>query len=93
MLPQRQVVCYDEGIKCATISLSDDLAACLEREVQRTRTSASDIARRALTAYLGLDATQPRHLPFAALGSSGFEHTARDIEAVLAAEWDRASDR
>jgi metal-responsive CopG/Arc/MetJ family transcriptional regulator len=79
-------------MKRTTISLSDELAACLEREARRTGTSASDIARQALTAYLGLDATQPRHLPFAALGSSGIEHTARDIEAILAAEWDHASD-
>ena len=80
-------------MKRTTISLSDDLAACLEREAQRTRTSASDIARRALTVYLGLDGTEPRHLPFAALGSSGFQHTARDIEAILAVEWDHVGDR
>jgi metal-responsive CopG/Arc/MetJ family transcriptional regulator len=80
-------------MKRTTISLSDELAACLEREAQRTSTSASDIARRALKAYLGIDGTQPRHLPFAALGGSGFQHTARDVEEILAAEWDHAGDR
>jgi len=86
-------VCYYEGVKRTSIALPDDLAACLDREAQRTGTSASDIARRALAAYLGLNETQPRRLPFAALGSSGFQHTARDVEEILAAEWDHAGDR
>ena len=80
-------------MKRTTISLPDDLAACLEHEAERSGTSASDVARRALAAYLGLDGTQPRDLPFAALGSSGFHHTARDVEEILAAEWGHAGDR
>jgi len=80
-------------MKRTTITLPDELAACLEHEAQRSGTSASHVARQALTVYLGLDATQLRRLPFAALGSSGFQHTARDVEEILAAEWDHAGDR
>ena len=80
-------------MKRTSIALPDDLAACLDQEAQRTGTSASDIARRALAAYLGLDGTQPRHVPFAALGSSGYQHTARDVEEILAAAWGHAGDR
>jgi metal-responsive CopG/Arc/MetJ family transcriptional regulator len=80
-------------MKRTTISLPEDLAACLEHEAQRSGTSASHVAREALAAYLGLNGTQPRHLPFAALGSSNFQHTARDVEEILAAEWGHAGDR
>lgn len=80
-------------MKRTTITLPDDLAACLDREANRTGTSASNVARRALAAYLGLSGTQPRSLPFAALGSSGFHHTARDVEEILAEEWDHAGHR
>ena len=80
-------------MKRTTITLPDELAACLDREAKRTGNPASQIARRALAAYFGLQETQPRHLPFAALGSSGFSHTARDIEEILSAEWTYAGDR
>ncbi|HEV7215037.1 MAG TPA: CopG family transcriptional regulator [Chloroflexota bacterium] len=80
-------------MKRTTISLPDDLAACLEHEAQRSGTSASHVTRQALSAYLGLEGDKPRRLAFAALGSSGFKHTARDVEKILTAEWEHAGDR
>lgn len=74
-----------------TVSLPDELAAALEREAQRRHVSASEVARRALVAYLGLDAARP--VPFAALGDSGHRHTARDFEEALADAWDDARGR
>lgn len=80
-------------MKRTTISLPEDVAGILAREARRRAISVSEIARQALVAYLGLGGTEPRRLPFAALGRSGHKHTARDVEEILAAEWGRASDR
>ena len=80
-------------MKRTTISLPDEIAACLDHEARRTNASASEIARRALAVYLGLADNQPRRIPFAALGRSGAAHTARDVEEILAAEWGHAGDR
>jgi hypothetical protein len=80
-------------MKRTTISLPDEICLLLEREARRNSTTVSDIVRRALVAYLGLSDTQPRHLPFAALGSSGYQNTARDMEEILADEWDHPGDR
>jgi predicted transcriptional regulator len=67
-----------------TISLPDELAHALEREARRRSSSASAIARDALSEYLGLGpADEPRGLPFAALGHSGRNTTARDMEDLL----------
>jgi predicted transcriptional regulator len=71
-----------------TVSLPDDLAEALEREAQRSNRSASAIARAALAEHLGLVAGEPRDLPFAAVGRSGHDNTARDMEELLAREWD-----
>jgi Arc/MetJ-type ribon-helix-helix transcriptional regulator len=78
-------------MKRTTISLPDELAATVEREARRRRSSVSEIVRTALAAHFHLD--QPRRLPFESLGSSGHRHTARDAEEILAREWADAIDR
>jgi Arc/MetJ-type ribon-helix-helix transcriptional regulator len=78
-------------MKRTTISLPDDLAGILERDARRRRTSVSDVVRCALTEHYKLD--QPRELPFADLGSSGYTNTATDMEEILAAEWADAIER
>jgi metal-responsive CopG/Arc/MetJ family transcriptional regulator len=80
-------------MKRTTISLPDEIATLLDREARRQAQSVSEIARRALAAYFGLDQTKPRALPFADLGHSGYTNTAQDFEEVLAAEWDCDRDR
>jgi Arc/MetJ-type ribon-helix-helix transcriptional regulator len=75
-------------MKRTTVSLPDDLAAALAREARRRNRSASEITRDALAAHLGLAGDQPRPVPFAALGRSGHHSTARDMEELLAREWD-----
>lgn len=75
-------------MKRTSLSLPDDLADALAREARRRNRSASAIARDALARHLGLTADEPRRLPFAALGRSGHRNTGRDMEALLAAEWD-----
>ena len=80
-------------MKRTTISLSDDLARVLEREASRRHLSVSEVTRQALFAYLGLAATQARHIPFAALGDSGHRHTAQDIEHIIAKDWRSAGNR
>jgi hypothetical protein len=76
-----------------TLSLPDDLAQALTREARRRSVSASAVARDALAKYLGLSAGEPRELPFAALGHSGHRTTARDMEELLAQEWDDDAGR
>jgi predicted transcriptional regulator len=76
-----------------TISLPEDLAAAVSREASRRRTSVSQVAREAIEARLGRGATDRRDLPFIALGRSGHRTTARDIDAILAAEWTIDRDR
>jgi Ribbon-helix-helix protein, copG family len=75
-------------MKRTTVSLPDDLAAALVREARRRNRSASEITRDALAQHLGFAAGEPRSVPFAALGRSGHRTTARDMEGLLAAEWD-----
>ena len=48
----------------------------------------SAVARVALCEHLGLIEGKSRKLPFAALGHSGCQSTARDMEELLAREWD-----
>jgi Arc/MetJ-type ribon-helix-helix transcriptional regulator len=76
-----------------TLSLSDDLAAALRREAKRRSVSASEVARDALAKYLGLSGDEPRQLPFAAVGRSGHHTTARDMEELLAREWNERAGR
>ena len=77
-------------MKRTTVSLPDELAAALAREARRRDRSASDITREALEKHLGLTGEHPRDLPFAAVGRSGHRHTGRDMEELLAGEWDDA---
>jgi hypothetical protein len=74
-------------MKRTTIALPDDLLLLLEREARRRSSSVSEVTRQVLAAHFGIADGQPRHLPFAALGSSGHRHTARDFEEILADEW------
>ena len=74
-------------MKRTTVSLPDDLAWLLEREAKRHDTSASEIVRKALTHHFGLDSTEPRHIPFAKLGRSGYTDTSERFDEILAAEW------
>lgn len=80
-------------MKRTTISLPDDLAAALEREAYRRRVPVSQVAREAIQARLGRPPEGRRTLPFASLGRSGHHSTARDLEAILAAEWADDRDR
>lgn len=75
-------------MKRTSISLPDELATALEREARRRGTSASAVAREALTERLRLGKGEPRELAFAALGRSGTRETARHAEEILAVEWD-----
>jgi predicted transcriptional regulator len=71
-----------------TISLPDELADALEREARRRSLPASAIARDALSDYLGFGQVgEKRDVPFAALGRSGHDTTARDMEELLEREW------
>jgi Arc/MetJ-type ribon-helix-helix transcriptional regulator len=79
-------------MKRTTISLPDDLAVAVEREARRRRVSVSEVARQALSEHLGLDGKK-RHLPFVALGRSGYHDTADRIEEILAREWADQIDR
>jgi hypothetical protein len=75
-------------MKRTTLSLPDDLAVALEREARRQATSASAVAREALAQHLHMVPGDPRPLPFAAVGRSGHRTTARDMEQLIAHEWD-----
>ena len=74
-------------MKRTTISLPDDLAKALEREARRRHLSASEIARQALAKHLGA-AGEPRELSFVRLGRSGHRNTAREMEELIARDWD-----
>jgi hypothetical protein len=81
-------------MKRTTLYLPDDLADALMREAHRRSTSASAIARDALTRHLHIVPTEACPLPFAAIGRSGQRTTAWDMEDLLAHEWDElARDR
>jgi hypothetical protein len=80
-------------MKRITISLPDDLAAIVGREAGRRRTTTSELARAALAREVGLAADGPRALPFAAVGRSGRRTVARDMEELLAQEWNGRSRR
>jgi hypothetical protein len=75
-------------MKRTTVSLPDELARALAAEARRRNTSASEITRDALARHLGLAEGEPRELSFAALGRSGHHDTAREMEELLAREWD-----
>ena len=70
-----------------TISVPDELSAALDREARRRRRSRSEIARDALRAHLGVDTSERRELPFAAIGSSGGGRGAAELEEFLEEHW------
>jgi hypothetical protein len=74
-------------MKRTTVSLPDDIALLAEREAHRRGVSVSEITRVALAEHLGLGSEEPRRLPFAKLGRSGYRTTGRDLEDILAKEW------
>lgn len=80
-------------MKRTTVNLPDELASALRREARRRDTSVSEIAREAFSAHLGLSGDDVRPIPFAALGDSGPNTTARDMEKLLKREWGRARSR
>lgn len=63
----------DARMKRTTISLPDDVAAALEREAARRRTSVSHIAREAIEARLGWDQTGPPYLGLIGMFDTGGE--------------------
>ncbi len=76
-------------MKRTTISLTDELADALERESRRRSLPHSAVVRDALSEHFGFGSPgDQRNLPFAAVGRSGHRTTARDMEALLAAEWE-----
>jgi len=76
-----------------TISLFDELAHAVACEPDRRRTSVSELTRAALTAYLGIEPSPRRPIPFAAVGHSGDGAVARNLEEILAREWSPDRDR
>jgi hypothetical protein len=80
-------------MKRITISVPEELAASLLREARRSHVPVSQIAREALDVRLGKTSSGRREVPFASLGKSGYSDTSENIDAILAAEWDRDSDR
>ncbi len=86
-------LCYYACMARTTINLPDDLAAALKREARRRGVPVSQIAREAIEARLGRVQAGRREIPFAALGRSGHRSTARDLEAILEAEWGLDRDR
>ncbi len=78
---------YDAGMKRTTISLTDEVASALTREARRRGVSASEIAREALSAHLGMNGDEPREIPFAGIVNSGQPSIARDIEEIIEREW------
>jgi len=82
-------------MKRITVSLPDDLAARVEREARRNRTSVSDVVRRSLAERLiPVAEGGKRHIPFASLGRSGHTDTAERHDEVLAEIYEkRHADR
>ena len=71
-------------MKRTTIALPDELALRVARAAQRKSLSVSELARRALEAYLGLPEKGPRRVPFAALFSGGDAGTSERFDEILA---------
>ena len=76
-----------------TISLPDQLARLVTREARRRSTSVSEVVRGAVRLALGVAEDKPATIPFAGIGCSGRQHTARDAEEILAREWSSDRDR
>ena len=65
-----------------TLSLPEDLSDALKREARRRRSSVSAVAREALSDHFGIGGG-PRDVPFAALGRSIDDRSAREAEEML----------
>jgi hypothetical protein len=76
-----------------TVSLRPELAAKLEAEARKRRTSVSDVVSEALEK--NLDAAHPWRLPADSLFEGPAEPLARNLDALLAETWadDIARDR
>jgi hypothetical protein len=85
--PRSPVWCYYAVMTRTTLSLPDELAQALTREAHRRSVSASAVAREAIAKHLGFSPDEPRKLPFAGIGRSGHRTTGRDMEELLAQEW------
>ena len=73
-------------MKRITISLPDDMEAAIQREARRRRIPVSQVVRERLERGPADDTTR-RRITFAAVGRSGTHDTARNVDAILEAEW------
>jgi hypothetical protein len=76
-----------------TISIPEEMAATLAREARRRGVSVSAVTREALGSHFHLvvEPNGRRTLPFAAIGNA--PESARDMEELMAKEWDPDRDR
>jgi hypothetical protein len=79
-------------MKRVTISLPEAVAEAARLEARRRGVSVAEITRQALVVFLKID-DEPRRIPFASLGRSGYRNTARDIRKILREEWGRNPQR
>lgn len=73
-------------MKRTTILLPDDLAYLLDRERRRRGVSTAEIVREAIAAYFNIT-SEPRQIPFAALGDSGLTDVGENFEYYLDQAW------
>jgi hypothetical protein len=78
--------CYAADMKRITFVVPEDLNALLEDERRRRDVPTAAVIREALASYFTTGA-QDRTLPFIGIGHSGFHDTARNLDAILAEEW------
>jgi hypothetical protein len=87
-----RLICYAASMKRITFVVPDELNALLEVERRRRDVPAASVIREALVSYL-TESADVRRLPFIGLGHSGLHDTARNVDAILEAEWDADRDR
>ena len=75
-------------MKRITIARPNAVATALEREARHRGAPVSQLAREVIETSLSRVASRRRSPPFVALGRSGHRTTARDIDAILEAEWE-----
>ena len=81
-------------MKRITISLPDDLAARVEREARRNRTSVSAVVRQSLADQLAPPAESgKRRIPFAGLFASGYSDTSERVDEILAEIYEKRHAR
>ena len=77
-------------MKRITISLPEEMAARVEREARRDRTSVSEVVRQSLIArFAPSSETGTRHIPFAGIADSGYTDTAERHDELLAEIYER----